>query len=100
MRDKIKLTISGCAASLLAVHPGTVTRFFGVLKMSQAENYEKLFQAGNKKQAAELANGMSIRTEQDWKNETTIFIFEDGSAVFASGPEFRQATSKEIEATN
>ncbi|WOI43798.1 hypothetical protein [Acidovorax sp. BLS4] len=66
--------------------------------MTQAENYEILFDGGNRDQARQLAENMSVWTEQDWENEVTIFGFEDGSAIFTSGAEFRQATADEIAA--
>lgn len=66
--------------------------------MTQAENYSILFDGGNKVQAEKLAENMSIWKEQDWENESTIFGFEDGSAVFTSGAVFRCATAEEIAA--
>jgi len=57
--------------------------------MTQAENYVILFDGGNKDQARQLAENMSISKEQDWENESTVFTFEDGSSIYASGPEFR-----------
>lgn len=66
--------------------------------MTQAENYAILFEGGSKNQAQKLAKNMSIWEEQGWKSETTIFGFEDGSAVYVSGPEFRVATDDEIAA--
>ena len=61
--------------------------------MTQAQNYVILFDGGNKDQARELAENMSVSELQDWENESTVFIFEDGSAVFTSGPEFRVANA-------
>lgn len=64
--------------------------------MTQAENYAMLFDAGNKAQAEKLAENMSVWKGQDWDNEVTVFGFEDGSAIYASGPDFREATAEEI----
>ncbi len=64
--------------------------------MKQAENYVMLHEGGNKAQAERLAESMSIWKGQDWTAGTTVFGFEDGSAVYASGPEFRQATASEV----
>ncbi len=64
--------------------------------MTQAENYVMLHEGGNKAQAERLAENMSVWKGQDWDAGTTVFGFEDGSAVFASGPEFRQATANEV----
>lgn len=66
--------------------------------MTQAENYEILFDGGSKAQAEKLAENMSIWKTQDWKDEVTVYGFEDGSAIYASGPEFRVATPDEIAA--
>lgn len=66
--------------------------------MTQAENYAILFDGGNKKQATELAENMSLWRVQDWSNESTIFGFEDDSAVYSSVAEFREATAEEIAA--
>lgn len=65
--------------------------------MTQAENYEILFDGGNRRQASDLAENMSIWKGQDWENEVTVFGFADGSAIYTSGPEFRVATEEEIE---
>ncbi len=65
--------------------------------MTQAENYEILFDGGNKAQAENLAENMSIWQAQDWNAGVTVFGFEDGSAIYVSGPEFRVATQDEIE---
>jgi hypothetical protein len=67
------------------------------IEMTQAENYALLFHAGSKAQAERLAENMSLWKEQDWDKEVTVFGFEDGSAIYASGPEFREATAEEIE---
>ena len=64
--------------------------------MTQAENYEILFDGGQKSQARNLAESMSTWKGQDWENEVTVFGFEDGSAIYASGPEFRVAKPEEI----
>lgn len=64
--------------------------------MTQAENYEILFDGGNKAQAEKLAESMSTWKGQDWENEVTVYGFEDGSAIYASGHEFRVATPEEI----
>lgn len=64
--------------------------------MTQAENYGILFDGGNKRQAEELAENMSIWKGQDLDNEVTVFGFEDGSAIYASGPEFRVASEAEV----
>lgn len=64
--------------------------------MTQAENYALLFDGGNKRQAQELADSMCLWKEQDWKAESTLFGFEDGSAIYASGYEFREASLEEI----
>lgn len=63
--------------------------------MTQAQNYVIIFEAGNKEQAFELAENMSIGQEENRENESTVFIFEDGSAVFTSGLEFRVANTRE-----
>jgi hypothetical protein len=67
-------------------------------KMTEAENYVLLHEGGNKAQAEKLAENMSLWKGQDWAAEVTVFGFADGSAVWASGPEFRVATDPEIEA--
>lgn len=61
--------------------------------MTQAQNYVILFEGGNKEQARELAENMSISQEQDWENENTVFTFEDGSRIYSSGPEFFELTT-------
>jgi len=66
------------------------------LSASQASNYAAIFDSGNKDQARKLAENMSLSKLQDWENESTVFVFEDGSAVFASGSEFRVATAAEM----
>ena len=66
--------------------------------MTQAENYEILFDGGSKDQTEKLAESMSAWKTQDWENEVTVYGFEDGSAIYASGPEFRVATAEEIAA--
>ena len=63
--------------------------------MTHAQNYIMMFEVGNKDQARKLAENMSIGQEQNWENESTVFIFEDGSAVFTSGLEFRLASTRE-----
>jgi hypothetical protein len=64
--------------------------------MTQAENYELLADGGNKGQALHLAEGMCLWKGQDRESETTVYGFEDGSAIYASGPEFRAARPEEI----
>lgn len=64
--------------------------------MTQAQNYVFLFEGGNKNQARELAENMSVSELQDWENESTVFIFEDSSAVFTSGSDFRVANAAEM----
>jgi hypothetical protein len=64
--------------------------------MTQAQNYVILFDGGNKDQARKLAENMSIIQEQTCENESTVFIFDDSSAVFTSGPEFRVASAAEM----
>ena len=66
--------------------------------MTQAENYEILFDGGNRAQAEKLAESMSTWKAQDWEKEATVYGFEDGSAIYASGPDFRVATPDEIAA--
>lgn len=63
--------------------------------MMQAENYVMLHEGGNKAQAERLAESMSVWKGQDWQAGVTVFGFEDGSAIYACGPEFRQATPAE-----
>lgn len=63
--------------------------------MTQAKNYLELFDGGHKEQAQELTENMSISKLQDWKNESTVFIFGDESAIFTSGSEFRLAMEDE-----
>jgi hypothetical protein len=63
--------------------------------MTQAQNYKELFDGGYKKQACELTENMSISKLQDWKNESTVFVFADESAIFTSGSDFRLATENE-----
>jgi len=63
--------------------------------MTQAQNYKELFDGGYKDQAQKLTENMSISKLQDWENESTIFIFEDDSAIFTSNSEFRLATEDE-----
>ena len=63
--------------------------------MTQAKNYLELFNGGHKKQAHELTENLSISKLQDWKNESTVFIFDDESAIFTSGSEFRLAKKAE-----
>jgi len=64
--------------------------------MMQAENYVMLHEGGNKAQAERLAESMSVWKGQDWQAGVTVFGFEDGSAIYACGPEFRQATTDEV----
>ena len=66
--------------------------------MTQAENYQILFDGGYKRQAEESAENMSVWKTQDWEKEISVFGFADGSAVFSSGSEFRVASEDEISA--
>lgn len=68
------------------------------IEMTQAENYEILFHGGNKVQAEKLAENMALWKGQDFESEVTVFGFEDGSAIYTSGPEFRVAAPDEVEA--
>jgi hypothetical protein len=63
--------------------------------MNQASDFVTLYEAGHVGQAYTLASNMSISVIQDWVNESTVFLFDDNSAIFASGPDFREATSEE-----
>lgn len=65
--------------------------------MSKAECFVILYQSGSKSQAERLSKSWSIAEIQDWENEATVFVFEDGSAVYMSGSEFRVATQSEAE---
>jgi hypothetical protein len=67
--------------------------------MSQAENFAILFDTGHKDQSRELAINMSVTLIQDWNNESTVFVFDDGSGIYTSGSEFRVATKQETEVT-
>ena len=66
--------------------------------MTTAQNLVALHDGGSKNQAAQQAENQSVWQEQDYANEVTIFGFADGSALFMSGPEVREATAEEIEA--
>lgn len=63
--------------------------------MTQAQNYKELFDGGYKDQARDLTENMSISKLQDWKNESTVFVFADDSAIFTCGSDFRIATENE-----
>ena len=63
--------------------------------MTQAQNYLELFDGGHKNQARKLTENMSISKLQNWKNESTVFVFDDESAIFTSGSEFRLAKKDE-----
>lgn len=62
----------------------------------EASNLAHLFDIGYKKQAQERADKISVKVEQDWNNESTTYIFEDGSSIVSSGSEFRVATNLEL----
>jgi len=64
--------------------------------MTTSLNLALLHDGGYKAQAQKEAENLSIWTQQDWKAETTVFGFADGSAIYACGPEFREATPSEI----
>ena len=64
--------------------------------MTTAENITTLFDGGYKAQAWGDANNQSLWTGNDFEKEVTVFGFDDGSAIYASGPEFRIATEAEI----
>ena len=64
--------------------------------MTQAENYEILFDGGNKRQAGEMAENMSIWKGQNWENEVTFFKDKAATAIYTSESEFRVATEAEI----
>ena len=66
--------------------------------MNQAENYSILFDGGNKAQAERLAENMCLSKMQDSAAQATLFLFEDRSAIYASGLAFRAATLQEIAA--
>ena len=48
---------------------------------------EILMTARNSTEGMEAAEKLATKTNQDWANEVTIFSFEDGSTLVASGPQ-------------
>ena len=64
--------------------------------MTKSLNLATLHSGGYKAQAQREAENLSIWTEQNWKDESTLFGFADGSAIYTCGPEFREATPSEI----
>lgn len=64
--------------------------------MTTAENITTLFDGGYKAQAERDANNQSTWNCSDFEKEVTVFGFDDGSAIYTSGPEFRVATEAEI----
>ena len=67
---------------------------------SEAVNCASLFESGMKSQATLRAENQSIRVEQDWENESTIYIFSDRSGIYSRGSVFRVATANEIALEN
>jgi len=65
---------------------------------SVAVNCVMLHDGGYRQDAQRIAECRCVGINQDWDNESTTYVFADGSAVFASGPEFRVATPAEIAA--
>lgn len=53
--------------------------------MTQA--YEILASSRNSSAAMDTAEEAAVKTEQNWGNESTIYTFEDGSVLVASGPQ-------------
>jgi len=64
--------------------------------MNEAETYAGAFVNGDKDQIQRLVDHMSVWKTDNWDKGVTIFSFDDGSAIYSSGPEFRPATQTEI----
>lgn len=56
--------------------------------MSTAETIIEKF--ASQQLALEACENTSAQKEQDWENETTTFIFDDGSSVQFSGPHYNE----------
>lgn len=67
----------------------------GFTDATKAAQYAALYNS-NKKDAEQLAEEKAAWKNNDWDHEITIFGFDDGSAIYASGQEFRAATAAEI----
>ena len=63
--------------------------------MTQAIDFQNLYESGYIDQAFKLANNMSISLLQDWLNGSTVFFFDDDSAIFMNDTDFRVATTDE-----
>ena len=48
---------------------------------------EILYSARNAVAAIEAADKLTTNVEQDWRNEATLFIFDDESVLLVSGPQ-------------
>jgi len=60
--------------------------------MTQAS--EILAAARNSSEGMESAEEVAKSTDQDWANEATIYTFEDGSVLVASGPQLNAYAGK------
>lgn len=60
--------------------------------MTQAS--EILATSRNSTDGMESAEKTAVATDQDWKNESTIYTFEDGSVLVASGPQLNAYSGK------
>ena len=67
-----------------------------VSTFNEAVNCASLFESGMKYQAKLRAENQSIRVEQDWENESTVYVFADKSGIYCRGSVFRVATANEI----
>ena len=48
---------------------------------------EIMYSAHNAASAIEAADKLTTNVEQDWRNEATLFIFDDESVLLVSGPQ-------------
>ena len=60
--------------------------------MTQA--YEILAASRNSTEGMKSAEDVAVSTDQDWGNEATIYSFEDGSVLVASGPQLNAYTGR------
>lgn len=55
---------------------------------------EILMSSRNAAAGVEAAEKVAAKTDQDWENEATIFSFEDGSVLVASGSQLNAYSSR------
>jgi hypothetical protein len=54
-----------------------------------------VLQSKNASEAIKAADALTDNVNQDWGNETSSWLFEDGSVLVVSGPEMRWESGHE-----